>query len=97
MNPEGWYGLRLTQKSEVPSMRGSLLPETSPVLLAMYRAPAPYPDIQVALPLTDETARDWIRRDPETLQAVGYELAQALTEFMAEVRGGGDQVERALN
>lgn len=87
---EGWYDLKLTQKSEVPSMWTLAIPNTTPVLLARYRMPAPYPDIEVALPLDDTAARDWVARDPETCAMVGLELAKALQGFMATLRSGAD-------
>jgi hypothetical protein len=90
LRSEGWYGLKLTQKSEVPSMLGLAIPDTTPVLLARYRCPAPYPDIEVALPLEDESARDWVAGDRETCAVVGLELAKALQHFLAQVRTGRD-------
>lgn len=91
--PEGWHAVRLTQKSAVPSMWGLALPGTTPVLLARYRCPAPWPDVEVALPLDDEAARDWVSGDPATCALVGYELATALAEFMQAVAAGRDPAE----
>ena len=75
---EGWYGFRLTHAAEVPvALRQLGLLPGSPVFVARRRMDAPYPDLEVVLPLTPYAVTAWGRGDRSVAQAIVADLLAA--------------------
>lgn len=88
----GWYAIKLTTAGELldrPAIKerlGADLTPDTPVVVARRRADAPFKDVEVAVPVTDETARRYRAGHPETQLDVVREVVEEYARFMAQAR-----------
>lgn len=77
----GWYGFRVVDGSRVPQH-----PAAKPgvaCLTARYRMDAPYPDVEVVLPLIGTDLFRWSICDPTFLDSLADRLEQGRRELLA--------------
>lgn len=92
----GWYGLMIIDASNAEQHRGlqeiaamvragALAPDT-PVIVGTKRMDAPYPDVVVANPTDEASARAVMAGDPSVLADLLEGLEETLEDFLAQVK-----------
>lgn len=79
ISDHGWYGFKIIDGEDVPWVNGAK--PGVPVILARKRMDAPYPDVQVAVPVDVGTLQRWLSGD----RLVGVEIVQQFEQAVAQL------------